>query len=190
MKQRILLGFLALTLIGAGCFSSSKEASDTTYDASPDWWLSFDLPGGWVMVRHYEEDAPIDLGIPIGPSLTDIVLQSTDKNIWISADRSPSEDELLEIGGEDQIVYDDYTYIRALHLGSRNLIPEEAEDIGDGFWRLMLCEASSECDANDGSNYEYYFETEEEKYKFYIDQSNQERSVAEGVILSAVEEVQ
>jgi len=187
MKQKILLSMLALLLAGVGCFSTNQEEVQDSVAGSGEWNLAFELPDGWVMVPHYQNDVAIETASALDPSLSDVVLQSTEKNIWMSAGTSPNEEQLLELGGEDSVVYDDYTYIRVVEFAPNSVIPSEAEDLGDGFFRVMLCEDGGECQLGGKSNYEYYLETDDQKYRFYINQNNQDLSVAEEVILSAEE---
>jgi len=187
MKKPIIYALCALLLVGFGC-SSSPADDETTSDTSSDWWLGFDLPEGWVMVRHYSWDQLISEQEPIDTSLTDVVLQSTDKNIIQSSGWWPDDEQFEELGGEDQFTGEDYTHIRVVRFASNSVIPSEAEDLGDGFYRVEMCEEGEDCTIGGSSRYEYYLELEDNKYKFYISQRDQDLSVAEEVIFSAVEQ--
>lgn len=177
--KKVLFGLFALVLLGAGCMPTAKVQGD--------WYLAFDLPQDWVMVRQYNptsELAPVAEGIT--RDLSDIVLQSTPANVYVSPGYLPNEEDLGEGVTRDDLKTDDFTSIRVLKLDARRVVPSEAEDLGGGFYREQLCEDGGECQIGGKSNYQYYFVSEAgEKYQFIIVQQGQELKVAEEVILSA-----
>lgn len=182
-KTLILLG--ALLLIGAGCLSNTKQTAseeEIVYEKG-DWYLSFDLPSGWIMTTQYKmgaEDPALD---DISTDLKDIVLQSTEKSVFTSAGII-SEEEQVRVD-EGKVVTDDFAYIRVLKLDSRRIVPSEAEDLGDGFYKVKLCDDGGECQLGGSYNYDYYFVSGDTKYQFLIILEGQSIEVAEKVILSA-----
>jgi len=121
--KRFFIAFFALALIGAGC--AAGEVSQERTDVN--WWLSFDLPEDWVMVAHYGGGAlerPSAEGIAVRS--TDIVLQTTDLPILLEGDE-PSENWT-------EYVQEDYTYIRVFRYSSARPLPDDAQDLGNGYY--------------------------------------------------------
>ncbi|MCH8049328.1 hypothetical protein IH979_01290 [Patescibacteria group bacterium] len=168
MKTKLLISALALVLIGAGCFGAvTPSQEETPEEITGNWWLRFDLPEGWVMAPDYGEGNAVPSSDSITPDMTDIVLQSTSKSIVIRE----VEPDILE----EEVETENFTYIRVFRLAERRSIPDEVEDLGNGFYREKVSEGE----------YEYYLETDVGKYQFIIPQRKQELSVAEEVIFSA-----
>ncbi len=175
--KKALFSLLALVILGGGCTALPKTVEG-------DWFLAFDMPSEWVMVRPYMlggEAIPLEEGIT--RDTADIVLQSTSKGVITGA--SLPDDETLALIGEVQA--DDFSYIRVLKLDDRRVIPSEAEDLGNGFYKLKLCDDGGECQAGNKYNYDYYLETEESKYQFITYLKGQDIEKAQDVILSAEE---
>lgn len=120
------------------------------------------------MVQQYieDEDRPPTRGT-VNNQMTDVVVQSTDKIIALVGTSTLPE---------GTFVTDDYTYIRAFRLDKSSIIPAEAEDMGNGFLRLIK-----------GVNATYYMRGQYANYKFIVYWDEQDLSVAEGVITSAQE---
>jgi len=178
--KKMILGFCALVLLGAGCTTPGSTVEG-------DWFLAFDMPDEWVMVEHYKmgsEAMSLEEGVNL--EIFDVVIQSTDMGVYTSSGYMPEDSQLEEIGG---VVTENFTYIRVLKIDSRRVVPSEAEDLGNGFYKEQLCEDGGECQIGGQSNYQYYFVTEDAKYQFMITQRDQDLEVAEGVILSARETV-
>ncbi len=174
--KKAIFGLFALVLLGAGCMPAATVEGD--------WFLAFDLPDGWVMVREYNmggEAVPVDEGV--SREISDIVLQSTSSHIYTSS--VELDEEALAMTGE--IVADHFTYIRVLKLDDRRVIPSESENMGDGFYKEDMCEGVESCELERADRYRYYFETDTSKYQFLVTQAGQEIEEAEGVILSATE---
>lgn len=159
--KKILLFAATIALVGAGCLGGGNKPVEG------DWVLTFDLPKDWVMVGPYNLDSPIDLEGEIERTDAEVWLQSTDTFVYPSSGAGLSDDQLAEYG-IDEILYTDFSLVKVTHLDSRRLIPEEAEDLGDGFYRVKLCEDGEECQIGGAHNYDYYYETENGKYKFDI----------------------
>ncbi|MFA6130803.1 MAG: hypothetical protein WC730_00875 [Patescibacteria group bacterium] len=176
--KKLLIPLVGLLFLGAGClgFGSGGQA------IVGDWWLNFSLPQGWVVTRDYRaSDATAKLNTEIDSSLSDLVIQSTDKLILTSGQAA----DLSGGNTADQYINENYTAIRVFHLDARSIVPSEAEDIGDGFKKLDLCATSETCTYDGSSRYVYYFETGVEKFKFTILQNGQTIDVAESTIKTA-----
>lgn len=120
------------------------------------------------MVPQYAEDfeKPIT-SRPINSQLTDVVVQSTNKVIALTGHSDLPEGTFIT---------DDYTYIRAFRMDKASIVPAEAEDIGNGFSRLVQ-----------GVNATFYMKGQYANYKFVVYRDNADLSVAENVVKSAKE---
>lgn len=168
---------MGLVLVGFGCsqgpVAETQTAPDGTSLAQKEkvegvWHLSFSMPSGWVMVPQYTEDddkKPTDG--KVDNQMTDIVLQSTDKIVALTGESSLAE---------GTYVTDGYTYIRAFRMNKSSIIPAEAVDIGNGFYKLEK-----------GVTLTYYMKGEFANYKFVVYWDEQDTAIAEGVITSAKE---
>lgn len=156
MKKLMFMGafLLALALTGAGCLGGN----------SGDWFLTFNLPGGWTMAAPATESSLAGVpGAEIARDFPEVVLQSTQDAIYLGS-KEPS-DSLNELF--DTFVTEEYTYVRVLRLDESRLIDSDAEDIGGGFYRLQRCDG--ECTDETRHAYDYYFEdAAENKYQFII----------------------
>ncbi|MBI1908429.1 hypothetical protein HYS28_03360 [Candidatus Uhrbacteria bacterium] len=179
MKKLLIGTLVVVAMLGAGCRGDEQGSGNVTTGEdgtvrAPEqavegaWYLAFDLPKDWVMIPHYNEDvAPAPSEDDVSTDLSDIVLQSTDKVVVLTG-----ESELEE----GSYVTDGYTYIRVFRMDKRSVVPGEAEDIGDGFFKLEK-----------GVNLTYYFTGQGATYKFVVYQDEQEQATAEDVVLSAKE---
>ena len=175
--KKVVLGLFALILLGAGCMPSASVEGD--------WFLAFDLPNDWVMVHQYQMDSeviPLDEGV--STEMKDIVLQSTPKNVYTSSGGVPETEAFMALG---DVEMHDFTYIRVLKLDTRRVVPSEAEDLGNGFYKEDTCVDIVECGLGGAAQYQYYFVTEDSKYQFIITLAGRDISDAEGVILTARE---
>jgi hypothetical protein len=175
--KKALFGLFILVLIGGGCvFNRPVEG---------DWFLAFDMPEGWVMVKSYMLGSE---AIPINDAITrdisEIVIQSTSKGVYYSTGSMPDELTLQRIG---EIETENFSYIRVLKLDDRRIIPSDAEDLGDGFSKLKICDDGGECTAGGRYNYDYYLQTENGKFQFLITLKGHDIDEAEDLILSAQE---
>ena len=153
---------LALVLVGAGCTSLGGNKVVTG-----DWSLAFDLPNDWVMVQPYQpSDTPINLEGDIDPTDAEVILQSTPNHILTGG--VGIDDDRLELFGEVLTVEDSWTQISVTRLDPRRLIPSEAEDLGDGFFKETLCDAGEDCEIYNRSRFVYYLQGEDIIYKFGI----------------------
>ncbi len=183
--KKIALFLLAFVFVGAGCASSLGNKT-----VQGEWTLAFDLPEGWVMVQPYQpSDTPINLGGDIEPTDSEVVLQSTSAHILTGG--VGIEEDRVSLFGDYLTVEDAWTQISVTKLDTRRVIPSEAEDLGDGFFKETVCEEGGECTQYAQSRFVYYLKTDAANYKFMVLQSNQDITVAEEVIFSAevVEEV-
>ncbi|MDP2631240.1 MAG: hypothetical protein Q8P30_00550 [Candidatus Uhrbacteria bacterium] len=183
--KKLLFGVSALVLAGVGCLGLG---SDTSEEVKGGWLLSFDLPDGWVMVAPYSLDQPIDFGTDITPLDSEVYIQSTGGQIYPSSGAIPNQEDLDGTGLiVDDLILDDYIRISVSHLDPRRLIPEGAEDLGDGFYKEKICEDNEDCRIGGALNYNYYLETEDGKYKFVTVMIDRTIEEVEGVIFSARE---
>ncbi|MFH1711845.1 MAG: hypothetical protein ABH846_01245 [Patescibacteria group bacterium] len=186
MKTKIIASALGIILLGAGCLggggTDSPDNNDTDTDgtAASNWDLAFDLPEGWIVSSDYSEGSIMPSAEGISPELTDIVIQSTDKNIMLK------EIEDIELS-EDQIETESYTRIQVYRYTPRKSVPDNAEDLGNGFYKAEFCKEGDACDVGGRTRYDYYFRTEHNLFVFLIHQKNQDIQAAEGVILTATE---
>lgn len=151
--------------IGAGCLGFGGKADVV---AGP-WWLSFDLPAGWAMYDNYSKNVADPSVALIDRKVTDVVLQSTSKPVVL-----PGKSAGTEV---TDFVDKDFTFIRAFRYDvNLTKVPDAAEDIGNGFFKLVNDKGTT-----------YYLKGQYGIYKFVTTQVGQDISVAEKVILSAVE---
>jgi len=167
--KRIILGFFALVLVGAGCASGGVTTQTPT---DVNWWLSFELPEGWVAVDHYGGGAlerPSADGI--GARTTDIVVQSTELPILLEGDGEPS-------GNWTEYIEQDYTYIRAFRYSSMRPLPDDAQDLGNGFYSAEWYGQTA-----------YWYPAEFGNYLFTVELNGEGQTVerAEEVIFSVQE---
>lgn len=170
--KRFFFGVLALILLGAGCVGSGSLGTEESYNADndPAWWLSFDLPEGWVRVAHYDggtKTMPTDETINV--RLTDIVLQNTDLPILFDGDE-PSE-------SWESYIESDYAYVRVFRYTSMRPVPDTATDLGNGFYQ----------DEWYGLN-AYWYPAEFGNYLFTIEtDGEQDMDLIQSIIFSAQE---
>jgi hypothetical protein len=166
--KKVLFSLSLLLLLGAGCWNKVQPTAIET--VTGNWDLAFELPAGWVMVADYDE--PIDQQVDLNYEVTgraDVVLQSIDKPIVMTEDRTPADDI-----PEDSYVLNEGARIRVIKLDPRRLIPSEAEDIGNGFYKNMLCEAGGSCTSNNRHNYDFYYQSGDLKYQFKLQATSPE----------------
>lgn len=158
--------------MGAGC--SAATTDDATTDVSnadndPQWWLSFDLPEGWVRVAHYgsgKVEMPSDEAITA--TSTDIVLQSASEPISIDGQVSENWTVYVE---------SDYAYIRVFRYTALRPVPDDATDLGNGFYETTFYDDLA-----------YWFPQEFGNYLFTVKtDGEQDMSVIEDIIFSAQE---
>lgn len=161
--KKYLFSLFAFAFIGAGCAAGGGANSVV----QGEWTLTFDLPNGWVMVQPYQpEDTPINLEGDIQPTDSEVILQSTDKHIL--PEGGEIDEDRLPLFGD--ITQNDYIQISVLKLDPRRIIPSEAEDLGDGFFK-------------DGDV--YYYKTPDANYKFTITAVGRDVQEAVDVIMTA-----
>ncbi len=120
------------------------------------------------MVPQYDEQVQNDITKnAVTSNMTDVVVQSTNKIIALTGSSTLTA---------DTYVTDDYSYIRTFRLDKHSVVPAEAMDIGNGFYKLVQ-----------GVNATYYFKGKGSNYKFVVYRDNEDLSVAEKVITSAKE---
>lgn len=171
------VGFL---MLGVGCKPISQVAtiddvpnSGVSVDkpaevVSGSWYLTFNLPKDWVMVPQYDEGVQKDVtSVPVTSDMSDVIVQSTNKIIALTGSSE------LE---KDSFVTDDYSYIRAFRLDKHSVIPAEATDLGNNFFKLEK-----------GVNATYYLKGKGSNYKFVVYYDGVNLSEAEKVIVSAKE---
>ncbi|MCR4312574.1 MAG: hypothetical protein NUV56_04810 [Candidatus Uhrbacteria bacterium] len=183
MKKLLIGTAAALLLLGAGCASRIPILGGGD-SVEGMWNLAFDLPEGWAMVRDYE--APrYSMVVPtedVSRDHTDVIIQSTTKAIVTGGISPEATVDAATYVGED------YTLIHAYRLDQRRVVPSEAEDLGDGWYRLKLCEDGEDCMIYGQYNYEYYFIAGSgAKYKFSIITEGQDPARAIETIQTAKE---
>ncbi len=165
MKKLLLsFGALVLVLMGAGCAWGGGAKNEVV---SGKWFLSFDLPEGWIMAGEY--DAPrTNVVIPnqeVNQEMKTIVLQSTSKAV-VRNSQAPG----AEVSA-DTYVLESYTVVDVYKLDPRFVISKSAEDLGNGF---AAADGKYFFTASDGS-----------RYQFVVKTNNQSDEAARQVILSA-----
>ncbi|RMD50447.1 hypothetical protein D6827_04025 [Candidatus Parcubacteria bacterium] len=173
--KKIFNILILFILAGAGCVSL-----DSGNRIPDNWNLSFAAPEGWVAVPAYSEASEfIDLQ-GVSSDTQEIYLQSAPTQMVFGKKMPDEEDGQLEIQTDDMI------RISVLPLSARRHLPDEAEDLGNGFYKVKACEAD-EC--KDGRHdYDYYYEAPSgDKYLFRIWLKGRDISEAEKVIFSAKE---
>lgn len=178
MKKFILAVSLLLTL-GAGCLGQGSNSPKTV---EGNWFVSFDLPSGWVMVKPYEdpEDRVITPSQSVDTSNNDIFIQNTDKAILVSS-VAPTE----AVPGDSYVrLADGYVRLEVTRLDPRRLIPDEAEALGNSYYKLKVCDDGGACQANGRYNYEYYLKSETANFKFVVYANQDQLELAEKIILS------
>ena len=175
--KKLLLAMTMLLAVGAGCMAS-QGGKNAVVDGK--WSLAFDLPEGWVMVVPYQAPTS-DVVVPsenVERLDNEVYLQSTAKAILSGG-----------IGAEPEVPTDSYetlvgnSLMRVSRLDPRRLIPSEAEDLGDGFYKLKLCEDGEDCQIYSHYNYEYYLKTDAANYKFILVGDDVEQMI--DVVMSA-----
>ncbi len=161
---KLLISSFAVLAIGAGCLGFGGKEEVTGH-----WWLSFDLPAGWGMYMNYSKNTADPSAAVIDRKVTDVVLQSTTKPVVLPGKSAGSD--------VTDFVDKDFTYIRAFRYDvNLTKVPDEAEDLGNNFFKVVGEKGTV-----------YYLKGQYGIYKFTVTQVGQELSVAEQVILSAVE---
>ncbi len=146
-----------------------------------DWYLTFDLPTDWVTLAPYQRpntEATVT-SAEISLALNEVYLQTTDKAIVIGGivpEAAVSIDSYV-------LLMPDHSQIRVSRLDPSRIIPGEAEDLGNGFFKVKLCEDNADCQIYGRHNYDYYLETDEAKYLFVS--FGQDTDEMEDIILSA-----
>jgi hypothetical protein len=148
--KRMALALFCTLLLGFGC-NSPEEVRGL-------WKLTFTLPDGWVMASSYNENEnyPLDTGV-VHTDQT-IALQSARKKFCMA--------ESACIGGAELLGEGD-TVIVATVIDSAVQIPPMAEDLGNNFFRLKICDDGGPCMADHRGNYQYFLKTEAENYQFF-----------------------
>lgn len=178
MKKALFVAVLGLVVTGFGCGTEPEASVPTAADGTMlqptetvegTWFLTFDLPNGWVMVPQYDENddiAPASTTFQaVTNQMTDVVIQSTDA--------------VIDRDGEDAkegAVTENFLYAHVFRMDKRTGIPSDAEDMGEGFFRLMK-----------GATATYYHKGNLANYKFVVYWNNRELSEIEEVITSAKE---
>lgn len=164
--SKLLIAAFAVMAVGAGCLGFGGK-SDVS--AVGPWWLSFDLPSDWEMYTSYSKNIPDPSTEKIDRKATDIVLQSTKSPIVL-----PGKSAGADV---TNFVDKDFTYIRVFRYDvNLTKVPDAAEDLGDGFFKVVNDKGTT-----------YYLKGQYGIYKFVTTQVDQDFSVAEKVIMTAVE---
>lgn len=175
MKKAVLVAVVGLILAGFGCQTKPEGPIQTAPDGTmlkPTetvegvWFLNFDLPTGWAMVPEYDEaDTAAPTEAAVTNQMTDVVLQSTESTIDLDGENV-----------KEGAVTEGFLYARVYRMDKRTGIPEGAEDMGNGFYRV-----------NKGVTVTYYFQGNLATYKFVVYWNNRELSEFEEVIMTAQE---
>jgi hypothetical protein len=186
--KKVILALGLLLAVGGGCVSVGKLGADKTVEG--DWYLAFDLPSGWVMTAPYQ--APNTEAVAVSQDVdrdsNEIYLQTTDKAIvggGIAPDAEVPTDSYVSL-------LPDNTQIRVSRLDPGRHIPDGAEDLGNSFYKVELCEDGEDCQIGGRHNYDYYLETEDAKYKFIVygvDTDKAEDIITSAEVVTETEEV-
>lgn len=169
--KKLFLAFAVLLVAGAGCMNRDF----THQEVSGAWALAFDLGEGWVMVAPYDEDSRLPMNAAITHTDSSVVLQSQNVKLCYAVDGVCDDATAVAPGIRDARVY-------VTMLDPHRKVPSEAEDLGNGFSRVELCEDNGACRAGGKGNYTYYYADEAGNYAFDYYGNTEE---AEHVILSA-----
>lgn len=166
--KKTLLFFALLSVLGFGC---TKEEI-----VRGAWKLAFTLPDNWIMISAYTNDENRPLETRISRHDGVVALQSQQKKFCMNDPKDCPEDTVSLPDGESVIV--------AAALAPEAEIPATAEDMGNGFSRVMRCEDGGACTLNHRGSYEYYLKTTGGRYEFSY---WGDRASAESIILTAKE---
>lgn len=164
--SKLLISAFAVIALGAGCLGFGEKSNVV---ATGPWWLSFDMPSDWEMYTSYSKNIADPATEKIDRKATDVVLQSTNKPIVLPG----------KTAGTDvtDFVDKDFTYIRVFRYDvNLTKVPDDAEDLGNGFFKVVK-----------DTSITYYLKGQYGIYKFVTTQVGQDFSVAEKVIMTAVE---
>ncbi len=167
--KKFFLAFALLLSIGAGCLPVANRVVEGK------WQLAFNLPNGYVMVKVYNSDSKQPLDYDIKRDDSSVMIQSTDKKLCYSSGRACEDVTAVTPDGDDM-------QITVTKLDARRILPEEREDMGNGFSKVKFCEDNEDCRLGGAGNYEYFLETEGGNYKF---EYRGDTSTAEKIIKSA-----
>lgn len=164
-----------LVVGGAGCREDAATETGTASDGTAlrptetvegVWFLSFDLPKGWVMVPHYAENTEVPpTDREVTNQMSDVVLQNTEGVIDLDGNNV-----------QEGAVTENYAYMRVFRMDRRTGVPDEATDIGEGFYKLEK-----------ELTLTYYYKGAAATYKFVVYWNNVEQSTIEAAVTSAKE---
>lgn len=176
--KKLFFALSLLLVVGGGCLSLGRLGGPKIVEG--DWYLAFDLPSGWVMTVPYQEPntAKVVPSQSVDRSENEIFLQTTVIAI-VNGGIKPGADVPIE----SYVPLTGQTQIKVSRLDPHRVVPEEAEDIGDGFFKVKLCEDGGDCQIYGRYNYDLYLKTDTANYKFII--YGDDVSTAENIIKSA-----
>ncbi len=150
-----------------------------------DWHLVFDLPSGWVAAAPYDapEDKIVTLQRDLSADMNEVVVQNTDRPVVLASD----VDDVEESVPVDSYTSSNYVKVSVLQLDARRKIPSEAEDLGNGYFRVKLCEDGGGCTTGGKWNYEWYLKTATASYRFTAVSDGTDFSAVEGIVRGATE---
>lgn len=181
MKKFLAISAVGLVLAGFGCAKENTPAAEVVTGVDGTivppketvvgaWYLTLDMPEGWVMVPPYDENIDANpAAAEVTSDMADVIVQSTSKAIALTGTSALHEGEY---------VADNYTSIHVFRMEKRTRIPEDAKDLGNGFFSVQK-----------DVNTIYYLAGEGATYKFVVYQKGNEASLAEQVTTSAKEVV-
>jgi len=153
--NKVFLAFATLIFLGAGCIPGIGKVTPV----EGKWALAFDLPQGWIMASPYDVNSkkPVNEGVKRADNA--VVVQSTDKKLCYGGITC---EDTTAVAPTDKDVK-----IYATKLDSRRVIPKDnAEDLGNRFSRVKICEDNEDCRIYHAGNYKYYLETDGDDYEF------------------------
>ena len=182
--KMLLAGMTAvLMLMGAGCTDNLPlVGGEDTVEGK--WRIAFELPEGWAMLKDYDlpRNEAVTPSEEVTRDLTDVYIQNTTKAVVTGGIQPEAEVPA------DTYVTDGFVQIHAFRLDERRVIPSESEDLGDGWYRLKLCEAGEDCTIYGQYHYDYYLVSSSgAKYKFNIVTRGVDPQQAIDVIMTAQE---
>lgn len=169
--KKFLLAFATLVFLGAGCIPGLGKTSPV----EGKWALAFDLPQGWIMASPYDVNSKVPISQDVKRDDSSVVVQSTDKKLCYGG-ITCEDATAVKPTDKDVKIY-------VTQIDSHRVVPKDnAEDLGNHFSRVKICEDNEDCRIYNAGNYKYYLETDGDDYEFTY---NGDTASADRVIRSA-----
>lgn len=172
MKKIILSFSVFLILFGFGCANNRVEG---------DWYLNFDTSEEWRMATRSSGTFYTNLHQEISRELNEVVLQNTHQLILLEGLENIAEDD------ERDFITENFTIIEISRLDERRLLPREAEYIGSNIHRHQTCGTEERPCRENRFEFDYYYELNDNKFRFVIISDNPDQDEVERIIKSSRE---